>query len=174
MILIDEAYRLHNQAGQPEEARETVLAVWALGQRGFENNVRMFNRLPGLTMMGTAEQWLMSVAKKDAALDVKVLSAWAAAIKDVQTAWRPKLQVILNIDPPIGDLINIAQHDKDRTFRIAATQRLGIAKFTGNSDADQQAAKDAIASLKKSDDALVAEAAQAADALTLQQLKRIH
>ncbi|MFW6059067.1 MAG: hypothetical protein ACODAQ_02730 [Phycisphaeraceae bacterium] len=171
-IMLDEAERLVEEANGAAAGREAALAVWVMGRRAFEHNERLFNRRQGLAMMRAAGAVL---GAHGAAMDIDTaaLSAWAAALEQVQSAWRPKLEVLLSIDPHAADLIRIAEQDEDRTFRIEATLRLGIAKYTADTEADREAAQGAIDALMASDDAKIAEAARAADALTRQELRRI-
>ncbi len=160
-------------AGDREEAMVLAQAVWALGQRMFESNVRLYNRVVGLDMMESAGMMLYEMAD-DSGPKTQALADWSQTIKDIRRAWQAKMKIVLHLDPQIGDLINIALHDKDRTFRVEATLRLGLFKYAAKRRADRRAVLDAITSAMGSEDALIAEAARVADALTLEEKRRFY
>lgn len=172
--MLAEADRLAD-AGDTEAARRTLLATWVLGRRTFEDNERLFNRRRGLQIMQHVGGALLERARAgDAALDAGALARWAAALNEIEAAWQPKLEALLSVEPHAADLIEMAEHDEDRTFRLAATLRLGIARHTADGSANRAAAKRAIQRLRESDDPLIADAAAAAAALTREDLRRLH
>lgn len=159
--------------GDAAGARDLALSVWVFGRRLFENNVRLYHRVVGMDMMESAGSILFEMAAKEGGADAAALRAWSAAIKAIRTAWQPKIQIIMGIDPHPGDLVNIAVNDKDLTFRVEATLRLGIHRYQadrGNRRAMQHAIGAAIAG----NDPMIAEAGRAADALTLQEKRRLY
>ena len=158
----------------PDGARDLALAVWVFGRRMFEHNVRLYNRNTGLDMMESAGSLLYDMSANDPSLDTDTLHAWSQAIDDIRRHWQPKLEAILVTEPPIGDLVNIALNDQDRMFRIEATLRLGIHQHSPVGAGNQRAIQDAIQSNLQSDDRLLAEAAKAADAFTLEQKRRLY
>ena len=76
--------------------------------------------------------------------------------------------------PQIGDLINVARYDQDPTFRIAATIKLGIAKFYAGTSSNRLAIQKAIQEARKDSDPLIREAAKLADTTTKQEARRAH
>ena len=159
--------------GEKEQSRELALTVWVFGQRLFEHNVRLYHRNIGLDMMESAGALLFEMAAEDQALDAEVLQGWAVALNDIRRAWQPKLEVMLGVEPHPGDLVNIALNDQDRMFRVEATLKLGIQRYTvdrSNRRAMNGAIRDAI----DSDDALLSESGRAADAVTLEQMRRAY
>lgn len=147
-------------------------SVWSLGRRAFEHNVRLYNRIQGLQMMDEALVRLM-VWAEPAGLSTEGFDALAAALPEIQAAWEPKLRIVAGTDPPIGDLLNLARHDQDRTFRVAAMLRLGVARFNPGSRANLRAINAAIEDGQLDDDELVAAAADWSAALTLDEMKRL-
>jgi len=83
------------------------------------------------------------------------------------------VRTIMGTDPHVGDLLNVAKNDEDRTFRIAATLQLGIAKFTDGNPGNRSAINAYLGEAKQSDDPMLAEAAAAADALTLEDFRTL-
>lgn len=158
---------------EPDRARELAIAVWVFGRRMFEQDVRLYNRNTGLDMMESAGGMLFEMSAQDPSLDTETLRAWSEAITKIRKAWQPKLEVMLGVDPHPGDLVNIALNDGDRMFRVEATLRLGIHRY-GVERGNRRAMNRAIQAAIDSEDALLAEAGRAADALTLEQKRRLY
>jgi hypothetical protein len=159
--------------GDATGARELALSVWVFGRRLFENNVRLYHRVVGLDMMESAGSILFEMAAKEGGADAEALRAWSAAIKAIRTAWQPKLEIIMGIDPHSGDLVNIALNDRDRTFRVEATLRLGIHRY-GADRGNRRTMQRVIGAAIAGDDPMIAEAGRAADALTLEEKRRLY
>ncbi len=172
LAIYQSAYRYSHK--DPDGARDLALAVWVFGQRMFEHNVRLYNRNTGLDMMESAGSLLYDMSTNDPTLDTGALHAWSQAIDQIRRHWQPKLEAIMGINPPIGDLLNIALNDQDRMFRIEATLRLGIHKHSPVGQGNLRAIQDTIQSALQSDDPILAEAAKAADAMTLQQKRKLY
>ncbi len=172
LAIYQSAYRHTHQ--DPQGARELALAVWVFGRRMFEDNVRLYNRVVGLDMMESAGSMLYEIATDDPRLDGDALHAWSEAINTIRQHWQPKLEVVMGLNPPIGDLINIALNDGDRMFRIEATLRLGIHQHGSIGRGNRRAIQNAIQSAMQSDDPTLAQAGRAAEALTLKQKRRLY
>jgi hypothetical protein len=172
LAIYQSAYRYSHK--DPDGARDLALAVWVFGRRMFEHNVRLYNRNTGLDMMESAGSLLYDMSANDPSVDTETLRAWSQAIDEIRRQWQPKLQAILGIDPPIGDLVNIALNDQDRMFRVEATLRLGIHQHSPVGRGNQRAIQDAIQVALRSDDPILAEAARAAEAMTLQEKRRLY
>ncbi len=184
------AYRYTH--GDPEGARELALAVWVFGRRMFEGNVRLYNRVIGLDMMESAGSMLYEMSADNPGTpgvtaapgdtegtispgaDGEALRAWSQAINQIRRHWQPKLEVVMGIEPPIGDLVNIALNDGDRMFRIEATLRLGIHKHGPVGRGNRRAIQNAIRLAMESDDPVLAEAGRAAEALTQEEKRRLY
>ena len=159
--------------GDTAGARELALAVWTFGQRLFEHNTLYYHRVVGLDIMESAGSILFEMATKEGSPDPAALRAWSAAIKQIRSAWQPKLEIVMGIDPHPGDLVNIALNDQDRMFRIEATLRLGIHRYQADRG-NRRAMQRAIAAALAGDDPMIAEAGRAADALTLEEKRRLY
>ncbi len=159
--------------GDTADARDLALAVWVFGGRLFERNTLYYHRVVGLDMMESAGSILFEVSTKDGSPDPAALRAWSAAIKSIREAWQPKLQVVLGIDPHPGDLVNIALNDADRMFRVEATLRLGVHRYQADGG-NRRAMNRAIDAAIHSDDPMIARAGRAADALTLEEKRRLY
>jgi hypothetical protein len=172
LAIYQSAYRYTH--ADPQGARDIAVAVWVFGQRMFEHNSRLYNRNTGLDMMESAGSMLYQMAADDPTLDTEALRDWSQAINTIRQSWQPKLEVVLGLAPPIGDLVNIALNDGDRMFRIKATLRLGVHKHASISWANRRAIQSAIQSAIDSDDPMLAQAGRAADAMTLKQKRRLY
>ncbi|MEZ6190677.1 MAG: hypothetical protein R3C45_05225 [Phycisphaerales bacterium] len=159
--------------GDTAGARDLALAVWLFGQRLFEHNTLYYHRVVGLDMMESAGSILFEMAAKDGSPDPAALRTWSAAIKQIRSAWQPKLEIVMGIDPHPGDLVNIALNDQDRTFRVEATLRLGIHRYQADRG-NRRAMQRAIAAAIASDDPMISQAGRAADALTLEEKRRLY
>jgi hypothetical protein len=157
----------------PRPSRELVGAVWVFGQRLFEDNTRLYTRNTGLDMMESAGSLLFEMSVEGSSAEAEVLRAWSSALDGVRRAWQPKLEVMLRVDPHPGDLVNIAVNDADRMFRVEATLRLGIHRH-GADRGNRRAMQRAIRAAMASDDPMLAEAGRAADALTLEEKRRLY
>lgn len=154
-------------SGEHEKARDLALAVWVFGRRLFENNTRLYNRNTGLDLMESAGSQLYQMSA-EADNDQAMFKAWGRALDDIRRAWQPKLELILSPNPHPGDLVNIARHDEDITFRVKATLRLGLHRYAADRG-NRRAMQRAIDQAKASDDPLLAEAGRAADTVTHEQ-----
>lgn len=156
-----------------EKDRETALALFALGERAFRRNVLIGNRQFGLSLMIDGAGYLGAFSLQEQGRTTDELNATSEAVNRIVDAWMPKLRTIMGTDPHVGDLLNVAKNDEDRTFRIAATLQLGIAKFTDGNPGNRSAINAYLGEAKQSDDPMLAEAAAAADALTLEDFRTL-
>lgn len=156
-----------------ENTRKVAHAVWIAGQRAFEQGKHIYIRREGLNMMQLAGSALYRVSQDDAAV-VKDLQAWSQAINRIAGAWDEKIQMIQSVRQPIGDLLNIAANDQDPSFRASATAWLGVAKFNPGHRGNEKAIVRLIEKNKADDNAMIAQAAAAADAFTREDLRKLH
>ncbi len=156
-----------------EKDQQTAMALFALGERSFRKNVLIGNRQFGLSLMIDGGGYLGAYALQQEGRTTDDLNTVGDEVNKVIDAWMPKLRVIMGTDPHVGDLLNVAQNDEDRTFRIAATTQLGIAKFTDGSPGNRSAIAAYLDKAKRSDDRLLAQAAEAADGLTLEDFRTL-
>ncbi len=159
--------------GEKDRARNLALAVWVFGHRLFEHCDRLYHRVTGLDMMESAGMLLYEMSVEDERLSSEDLRRWSDAITRIRQAWQPKLELMLGIDPHHGDLVNLALNDEDRMFRVEATLRLGIHRYQANRG-NRRAMNRAIRLAIESSDAMLNEAGLKADAMTLQEKRRLY
>ncbi|MEX0775004.1 MAG: hypothetical protein WD042_04740 [Phycisphaeraceae bacterium] len=142
-------------------------ALFALGHRLFTQSVRLYLRFQGVTIMeGTAA--VMEANGDDRG------KPWREPTRAILSNWEEKDRKVLGpLSAPMGDLMNLAKKDPDRTFRVEAILRLGVAKFAPGSKGNARAIASILADAKQSDDAYIREAATAADALTREEMRRM-
>jgi len=172
-LAVNESARRYTH-DDPQGARELAAATWVLGERIFRHNDRMYSRVIGLDIMESAGAILYEISTDDPTIDGEALTSWSTMITAIRRAWQPKLEVVMGLNPPIGDLVNIAMNDEDRMFRIEATLRLGIFKHAAGSGGNRSMILRSIDKAIRSDDPMIAQAGQAAEALTLEQKRRLY
>lgn len=169
----EQAVGASNQA----RALEMMQAQWALGQRMLEYSVRMDNRLFGVQLMSSAGEQMLTLADdmgEQSPIDPNDVLTWAQYVNSTHSVWKNRIEIIMNTKPHVGDLLRIATEDPDRTFRLAATLRLGIAKFNPGHSGNLRAINKTLDRAIASDDPLIAKAAKAAKALTKEEFRRIY
>jgi hypothetical protein len=169
--------------GRKKEAVALGRAMWALGRQEFEKCVRLDNRIQGLTiMMEAGGKQLYNWSEKDEQLSADI-DPWiyveGRPIKDgplhkIQDNWTPKISVVMALKPQIGDLLYIAEHDEDLSFRLEATYKLGIAKFAPRTRGNKRAIEHMIEKLKNSPEPQIAEAAARSANFTLDDLHHLN
>jgi len=171
----------HTRDLEFEQARQIAYAELLFGRAVFENNTRLNVRRSGISLMNHALGQMQAIDRE--AFELGVIdrddveqagagtSAWRSAINSVNDAWKVKLASINAVDsandlPNIADLIRIANEDKDLTFRVFATLRLGYAFHERGGSSNRETILAALDELKASDEQMVADAAEAAIKIT--------
>lgn len=163
----------NHESGNTGYAIDATKAVFALGQRAFENSTRYYNRWNGVVAMTDAGGQLASWSENDPTLMEK-LTAWDPAIKKISDSWVPKVgKIVKTLRPQIGDLINVARNDKDLTFRVEATLQLGVAKFNPKTRGNLKAINSAIEDAKASEESMISAAGKAAEAFTIEEMRKM-
>ncbi len=150
----------------PKRAEQVAKAVWALGQRMYEKNVRLYPRYQGLEFMDGAADGLNVWSQSNAG------DAWRQPIRDQVSKMKDKLSIIKLLHPNMADLTAIATKDKDPTYRVEAMLRLGSLKFAPGGKPNQRMVQGAISRGKKDSHPMVAQAAEAAEAFTIEEQRR--
>lgn len=159
--------------GDKALALQCCQAVFAFGERLFRNSKRLPPRIVGLAMMRDAGDVMYSLLNTQPSQQAG-LAKWADAIKAIESNWTPKNEQILgSVKPPVADLIRLAKEDQDASFRVEATLMLGVAKFNAGTKGNLAAIEEAIAELKADSNPMIAEAAAAAEAYTVEELRRL-
>ncbi|MCX5658177.1 MAG: hypothetical protein NTW19_00460 [Planctomycetota bacterium] len=164
------------EKGDVPYAAKAGFALWAMGQRLNEHCVRLHNRLQGLVMMKTAGEKLYPLVDKlpERPKFKDELSKWIEPLDKIETEWNSKVKLIwAPVAPSVADLINIAKNDKDPSFRVEAMLYLGVAKFNPKSNANKRVLLATLAEGKTDPEPLVAKAAETADAMTMEEMRRM-
>lgn len=170
-LVIGHAYDL-NEAKKSKPAYEASLAVFMFGKHMFDKSTRLDLRFTGLHAMLEGGKPVIGLADEgDATADA--VSKHLAALEAVKGKWEDKMQIVRAPKPHVGDLINIAQNDGDKTFRIAATRWLGMAKFYPRTRGNERVIASAIAAAKASSDSMIQAAGDAAESFTASEHKRM-
>ena len=160
--------------GETGPAKELAIAVWVLGERMFNHNDRLYSKIVGLDAMESAGSVLFEIAGNDPLLNAEDLRAASERITAIRRAWQPKLQIVMGVSPPIGDLVQIAEHDEDLAFRVEATLRLGIFQHAAGGIGNKRMVRRAIGRAVESNNEMIAQAGLAAQALTLEEKRRLY
>lgn len=149
-------------------------ATWALGQQMFEKSHRLPVRAQGLELLKYAGSELFNMSEDGSQLD-RDIRQWIDEFNEFdRDYWRPKVNLVYELTPNVADILRVATMDEDKSFRIEATLALGWLKFTVRTRADDEAIKEAIATLKQDENEHIAKAATAAEALTVEDLKKLN
>lgn len=167
------ADELH-QEGRTSHALLAAQAVWALGQRAFQDNTRLYNRLQGLTIMLDAGEKMLPWAELTQPSSDTNIRQWMKVIHEIDQVWRAKHELLASLKPHVGDLLNIAQNDEDPSFRVAAILRLGLAKFNPGGRGNKRVIDMIIQEAKNDTDPLIVQAGIAAAGLTREQMHKLY
>lgn len=160
--------------GKVAHAISATRAVWALGQRAFQNNTRLYIRSQGLTIMLDAGDQLLPWTRQVSGLSELQISEWMKVAHEIDQVWSDKYELTARLRPKIGDLLNIARHDQDTSFRVAAILKLGLAKFNPGGRGNKRMILDTIEEAKNHSDPLIVQAGIAAAAMTSEQMHKLY
>lgn len=160
--------------GKVGHAISATRAVWALGQRAFQNNTRLYIRSQGLTIMLDAGDQLLPWTRQVNGLSEQQINDWMKVAHEIDQVWTTKYELTARLRPRIGDLINIARHDKDTSFRVAAILKLGVVKFNPGGRGNRRVILDTIEEAKNHSDPLIIQAGIAAAAMTSEQMHKLY
>lgn len=160
------------KAGDQAGAVRLAGALFVFGKRAFEKGEILEARRVGLMAM-TGSAALMYGWEGAPGVDRDAAKAWYEATAQVTNAWQAKMAMVSTPEPHIGDLLNIANHDEDRSFRAYATVWLGSAKFAPGGRGNKAAIDRTIDAARASDDKLMQQAGQVAKDLTLERRNRL-
>lgn len=161
---------------QFDKAQGIALSYMGLGKQVFNKNQRLKSRQAGLGMMRSALREMGKIIRaryEDAEIEKEEMAklnaqimSWNNAIADFEEPWKGKLKSIDSITKPnTADIIRVAKEDKDLTFRVFGTLRLGYLQYERGDPGNQEAIKQAIETLKGDSEPLVAKAANEASSI---------
>jgi hypothetical protein len=170
--LVSASARQLNERGDNARALKLAHAVGALGQRLFEESVRLELRLAGMSMLTTAIIDIVQM-RTAAPPDPDPIRQWEDALTAIDSAWMQKRQTVFALEPNVADLIAVAQNDRDLTFRIEAMLMLGAVKHRSGSRGNLRIIQSAIDQGLQDPEPMIAAAAQSAQAFTVEQLREM-
>lgn len=143
--------------------------LWLMGRRMFTHNVRLSPRLEGLSV-AQAGVSLMKLLAQEANQTPPQVDQWGDALAGIGRVWQQKQQTIYALKPVIGDLLRIAEDDKDLTFRLEATLQLGAAQYLTPHASNVRAIQSWLDAQAASSDAMMSQAAKSARVFTREQM----
>jgi hypothetical protein len=145
-------------------------AVFAFGQRIYEENVRISARRAGLMVMTSAGLTLESLLK---GAERDAVTQWINSISKLLDKWDEKLKAIHQMAGNAGDLIRFANRDGDLGFRVEAMLQLGMAQYLTDSGNNRRAIRNALSDNVNSPEPMLAKAATAALNFTREQVRQV-
>ncbi|MBI1335569.1 MAG: hypothetical protein GC164_01250 [Phycisphaera sp.] len=157
------------EAGDKTKAADYLRATWTLGERALRLNTRLDPRVQGMQIMMASGSALFEA---DPSMQDK-LNEWVTALNGIERTWSAKIAAVRSTRPNVSDLINIAEHDEDKTFRLDATLYMGRVKFNPGSRGNMRVLNNAIDRACTSDDPQIADAGRWAKALTVEEYRKL-
>lgn len=164
LVVLDEA-TARFQDGDADGGRTAAAAVFALGHRAFRDNRRLYVRWAGVLAMMQGLSAMLADADPG-------LEAWVEPLREIRSAWEPKMEALAMLRPEVGDVLRIAARDQDPTFRVKAVLALGYLQHNPRTRGNLRAIRGAIAAAGADADPLIAAAGRAAAAYTRDQIRR--
>lgn len=164
----------HEAPGQKERAEKACRAIWAVGQTMFTKSNRVMIRTTGLEIIKASAEQMYNWTEDGSELGAHMY-AWTDALnKFEEYYWIPKTQIVYELKPNVGDLLNVALHDKDLSWKLEATLALGRIKWNARTKGNKNAILRAISTLKGSSDPMIREAALVAEKFAVDDLKSLN
>ncbi len=158
--LLDKHYR---------RAHKVFQAVMSMGYRLWIHGLLINERSNGLGTMAGATTGLKQLYRKgklkNKALRHEV-SRFQRAVRETTHRWLAKMKVIHVIDPNPADMVNVIKHDADISWRLAAINELGFARWSTPSRGTRNAIIAYLAKLERSKNPFVRQAAKLSLGLT--------
>ena len=134
----------------------------------------MVIRTTGLEIIKAAGTEIFNWSEDGSKLGADIV-AWTDGLNKFESNyWIPKSEVVFSLKPNIGDVLNVAMHDQDISWKLEATLALGRLKWNARTTGNKKAILRAIEELKGSQDQLIREAAQIADAFTAEDVRALN
>lgn len=140
-VLLDlgEVYVINHH---PHEAKKVFRAVMASGYRLWIHGLLIGVRTSGLSAMSSAVTGLRQIYSSGKLKNIaarRVVDHFRRALRTTTDKWLSKLRVVDVINPVPGDMANVVRHDQDLSWRIAAVNELGFARWNVTSRSQRQA-----------------------------------
>lgn len=163
---LGEAYVVNKH---PHKAKMVFGAIMAMGYRLWMHGLLIGVRSSGLTAMSGAaagERQIYSSGQLKSNQELHAVAVFQRALHTTMRKWTSKLFVVDVINPVPGDMANVARHDQDISWRIAAINELGFARWATPSRSQQQAIVNLLTKLEHNRNPYLKEAAHNALNLT--------
>jgi hypothetical protein len=162
---------------QPKEALELFEAAFGLGAKMFNERVTLAEARAGLGLMASSTTYIARLSKT---LGDTEREQAALAFDEARKAYNTEhldamIRVLTSPDPNVmgkhvGDIFVIAEHSKERMWRVEAIRKLGMMRFAamrGKRKGDQLGSLRAVRKYAQDpNDPVIAAAGKAASALT--------
>ncbi len=126
----------------PHQAKKVFSAVMAFGYRLWIHGLLIDIRSSGLGAMSgaiTGLRQIYSSGKLKNRAVRRVVDRFRRDLRTTTHRWLSKLRVVDTINPVPGDMANVVRHDQDLSWRIAAINELGYARWNVTSRSQRQA-----------------------------------
>ena len=159
-----------------KRAREVCRAVWAFGQRVFENSDLYKIRTYGRAQWISAGQSMVKngMLNENAPAENEYwdkINLWGEA-EGTYAMLDERIYKVIRTGgtPNVGDLVNIALYHGDPAYRVLAIQRLSEEKFDPRTKANEKLIIKTLEQLQGEKSSLISDAAKAAIELTVQEM----
>jgi len=170
---LGEAYLVEKH---PMHAKVVFDAVMALGYRLWIHGLLIDVRSCGLGAMSSATAGLRQVYSSGAMKnrqDHHAIDAFRRSLRTTTHKWLAKLRVVDTINPIPGDMANVVRHDQDMSWRLAAINELGVARWNVTSRSQRQAIINFLTRLEHSSNPYMRQTAQNALSLTVSDINQL-
>jgi hypothetical protein len=166
------------RAGKPDDAKQFLLAAYAMGLNLLGERVDYDEYSAGLKLMDGSLAGLAELQSKDAAASQTLQDQETALANFDQNTVRPIYDVLASVDPQkiatnAGDVFRFALKSQERMLRVEAILKLGRYRFNAARRADQLAAPRFLQNLENEPEPFKTAATAAAN-LTVEQYRMIH
>lgn len=168
------AFQMYQKDEQKERREKAALAVWAVGHQMFTKAKRLPVRVQGLEIMKFGATEMFNWSKDGSELDADMQQVEQEINKFERDYWRPKNNLVYDLEPNVGDILKMCYDDEDISFRVEAVLCLGWVKWNPRTRGNDTAVKNALKKLQDDPNSMVRKAAEAAEALTVEELRRLN
>ena len=157
----------HANRGEADRQIELLKALCVFGWHLYEERAHPVMMNYGLGFQMDAANFLSMKYKEQGLTELAAdADAYSKAVTALLTRFDDKMTLLWNTKPAPGEIFYVAEHDKDKAWRVRAILSLGVLKFT-STGADRRYNKNLIIKYMKDSDPMIAAAARAARNLML-------
>jgi hypothetical protein len=168
MVMVSHAamkrvHELYEVDKEPDRRKKAATASYAIGHQMFTKSKRLPVRVQGLEMMKFGITELYNQSPDGSQEDADLTMAIENIESFTKKYFMKKNNLVYELKPNVGDVLNMCYDDEDVSFRIEAVLALGVIKWNPRTRGNATAVANAIEKLKKDDNSLVAKAAKVVD-----------